>query len=123
MELPRLPFLRPCSASFRRLGSHGIGLSHMPLRWDQLGLSPIAWDFGFAALVLAGLSGGHLIGYWHLSRMIRQPGAPMAQRHADDLFFYATLGIILGGRLGYATFYAPNCGRTRPNGQAVGRRA
>jgi phosphatidylglycerol:prolipoprotein diacylglycerol transferase len=29
----------------------------------------------------------------------------MAQRHADDLFFYCTLGIILGGRLGYATFY------------------
>jgi phosphatidylglycerol:prolipoprotein diacylglycerol transferase len=29
----------------------------------------------------------------------------MAQRHADDLFFYCTLGIILGGRLGYAAFY------------------
>jgi phosphatidylglycerol:prolipoprotein diacylglycerol transferase len=39
--------------------------------------------------------------------MVRAPGAPMAQRHADDLFFYCTLGIILGGRLGYATFYAP----------------
>ena len=39
--------------------------------------------------------------------MIKAPGAPMAQRHADDLFFYCTLGIILGGRLGYATFYAP----------------
>jgi phosphatidylglycerol:prolipoprotein diacylglycerol transferase len=37
--------------------------------------------------------------------MVRAPGAPMAQRHADDLFFYCTLGIILGGRLGYATFY------------------
>ena len=31
----------------------------------------------------------------------------MAQRHADDLFFYATLGIILGGRMGYVLFYAP----------------
>ena len=31
----------------------------------------------------------------------------MAQRHAEDLFFYATLGVIFGGRLGYATFYAP----------------
>jgi phosphatidylglycerol:prolipoprotein diacylglycerol transferase len=29
----------------------------------------------------------------------------MAQRHADDLFFYCTLGIIIGGRLGYAAFY------------------
>ena len=31
----------------------------------------------------------------------------MARRHADDLVFYATLGIILGGRIGYALFYAP----------------
>jgi phosphatidylglycerol:prolipoprotein diacylglycerol transferase len=31
----------------------------------------------------------------------------MAQRHVDDLFFYVTLGVILGGRLGYATFYKP----------------
>ena len=31
----------------------------------------------------------------------------MARRHADDLVFYATLGIILGGRLGYVLFYKP----------------
>jgi phosphatidylglycerol:prolipoprotein diacylglycerol transferase len=31
----------------------------------------------------------------------------MAQRHLDDLFFYCTLGIILGGRLFYAIFYQP----------------
>lgn len=42
-----------------------------------------------------------------MSRMIRQPGAPLAQRHVDDLFFWCTLGIILGGRLGYAVFYGP----------------
>ena len=39
--------------------------------------------------------------------MIKAPGSPMAQRHADDLFFYCTLGVILGGRLGYAAFYKP----------------
>src|SRR5687767_10444017 len=37
--------------------------------------------------------------------MLKQPGAPMARRHADDLVFYAALGIILGGRLGYVLFY------------------
>jgi len=36
---------------------------------------------------------------------LAQPGAPMARRHADDLVFYAALGIILGGRLGYVLFY------------------
>src|SRR5690606_19616155 len=50
---------------------------------------------------------GILLGYWHLTRMVKAPGSPMAQRHADDLFFYCTLGIILGGRLGYAAFYKP----------------
>ena len=32
----------------------------------------------------------------------------MAQRHADDFIFHATLGIILGGRLGYVLFYKPD---------------
>ena len=80
-----------------------------PIRWEDLGVSPIALDLGFFALKWYSLAylGGIILGYWHLSKMIRQPGSPMAQRHADDLFFYATLGIILGGRLGYAMFYAP----------------
>lgn len=79
-----------------------------PLHWESLGLSP-GIDLGFFMLRWYSLAylAGILLGYWHLSKMIKSPGAPMAQRHADDLFFYATLGIILGGRLGYATFYAP----------------
>ncbi|MDT0506984.1 prolipoprotein diacylglyceryl transferase [Novosphingobium sp. MMS21-SN21R] len=80
-----------------------------PIRWEDLGVSPIALDLGFFALKWYSLAylAGIILGYWHLSKMIRQPGSPMAQRHADDLFFYATLGIILGGRVGYAIFYAP----------------
>lgn len=84
-------------------------LARQPLRWQDLGLSPIALDLGFFTLKWYSLAYlvGILFGYWHLSKMIKAPGAPMAQRHADDLFFYATLGIILGGRLGYVLFYAP----------------
>ena len=79
-----------------------------PLMWEDLGLRP-GIDLGFFTLRFYSLAylGGIVLGYWHLGRMIKAPGAPMAQRHADDLFFYCTLGIILGGRLGYATFYAP----------------
>src|SRR3546814_8210857 len=29
----------------------------------------------------------------------------MARRHADDMVFYAMLGIIVGGRIGYVLFY------------------
>jgi phosphatidylglycerol:prolipoprotein diacylglycerol transferase len=84
------------------------GAAAVPLHWEDLGLTR-GIDLGFFLLRWYSLAYlfGILLGYWHLSRMIRSPGAPMAQRHVDDLFFYATLGIILGGRLGYATFYAP----------------
>ena len=78
------------------------------IRWADLGLQP-GIDLGFFTLRYYSLAylGGILLGYWHLTRMIKAPGAPMAQRHADDLFFWCTLGIILGGRIGYVTFYAP----------------
>ena len=82
--------------------------SEGPLHWLDLGLKP-GIDLGFFTLRYYSLAylAGIVLGYWHLTRMIKAPGAPMAQRHADDLFFYCTLGIILGGRIGYATFYAP----------------
>ena len=51
---------------------------------------------------------GIIIGYWYMTRLIVQPGAPLARRHADDMIFWATLGIIIGGRLGYVFFYQPS---------------
>ncbi|MBB4859369.1 phosphatidylglycerol:prolipoprotein diacylglycerol transferase [Novosphingobium chloroacetimidivorans] len=80
--------------------------AHEPIYWVNLGLKN-GIDLGFFTLRYYSLAylAGIVLGYWHLGRMIKAPGAPMAQRHADDLFFYCTLGIILGGRLGYATFY------------------
>lgn len=77
-----------------------------PIYWTDLGLKP-GIELGFFTLRFYSLA--YLIGvifaYWHTSKMLKQPGAPMAQRHADDLFFYCTLGVILGGRVGYAMFY------------------
>lgn len=77
-----------------------------PIYWDQLGLRP-GIDLGFFTLRFYSLAYlfGVIFAYWHTSKMLKQPGAPMAQRHADDLIFYCTLGVILGGRLGYAAFY------------------
>lgn len=78
------------------------------IHWTDLGLRP-GIELGFFTLRFYSLAylAGILLGYWHLSKMVKAPGSPMAQRHADDLFFYCTLGIILGGRLGYAAFYKP----------------
>lgn len=82
--------------------------AHVPLQWVDLGLTR-GIDLGFFMLRWYSLAYlvGIIFGYWHLSKMIRQSGAPLAQRHVDDLFFYCTMGIILGGRLGYALFYGP----------------
>jgi phosphatidylglycerol:prolipoprotein diacylglycerol transferase len=75
--------------------------------FPQLGLSPVVFHIGSFDLRWYSLAyiAGIFIGYWYLLKLLRQPGAPMARRHADDLAFYAALGIMLGGRLGYILFY------------------
>ena len=77
------------------------------VEFPDLGISPVALHIGpfdlrwYSLAYLAGI----FIGYWYLLKLLKQPGAPLARRHADDLVFYAALGIILGGRLGYVLFY------------------
>ena len=84
------------------------GTSH--IRFSDLGLDPVAINLGFFQIKWYSLAyiAGILSGWWYLLKLLAQPGAPMARRHADDLVFYATLGIILGGRIGYVLFYAPD---------------
>ena len=87
-----------------------------PIQWVNLGLKE---GIELGSFTLRFYSLAYLLGvifaYWHTSVALKQPGAPMAQRHADDLFFYCTLGVIFGGRLGYATFYEPQLWTTFAN--------
>ena len=77
------------------------------IAFPDLGLSPVALHLGpfdlrwYSLAYLAGI----FIGYWYLLKLTREPGSPMARRHVDDMVFYAALGSILGGRLGYVLFY------------------
>lgn len=77
------------------------------IHFADLGLNKVALSLGFFDIKWYSLAyiAGILIGWWYLLRLLREPGAPMSKKHADDLVFYATLGIILGGRLGYVLFY------------------
>ena len=79
------------------------------LHFDSLGLSPVALDLGFFQIKWYSLAyiAGIVVGWWYLLKLLAQPGAPMARRHADDLIFYATIGIIAGGRIAYILFYKP----------------
>lgn len=77
------------------------------ISYYDLGLSPVALDLGIFELrwYSLGYLAGIFLGYWYLLKLIKQPGSPLARRHADDLVFYASLGVIFGGRLGYVLFY------------------
>lgn len=86
-------------ADASQYADHAIRFEDLHLRKGiDLGIFQLRF---YSLAYLAGI----VLGYWHLTKMIKAPGSPMAQRHADDLFFYCTLGIIIGGRLGYAAFY------------------
>ena len=83
--------------------------ANQPIYWSNLGLTP-GIELGSFTLRWYSLAYifGIVVAYFHLSRMIKAPGAPMAQKHVEDLLFYCTLGVIFGGRLGYAIFYKPD---------------
>ena len=79
------------------------------IRFEDLELSPIALDLGFFELRWYSLAYlfGILLGWWQITKMIARSGSPMAKNQIDDLIFFATFGIILGGRIGYILFYSP----------------
>ena len=80
------------------------------IQFENLGVGPVALDLGFFQIrwYSLGYLVGILLGYWLLLKLLAKPGAPMSREHADDMILYATLGIIVGGRLGYIFFYQPS---------------
>lgn len=84
--------------------------AHAPWRWQDLGLSSVAFHLGpfdirWYALSYLAMIG---LGWWYLRRLVAEPGAPMTRQHVDDLVFYLTIGVIAGGRIGYSLFYKPD---------------
>lgn len=63
-----------------------------------LGPLKIHW-YGLTYLVGLGFA------WWLAVRRTRKPWSPLRREQVDDLIFYSALGIVLGGRLGYALFY------------------
>ena len=70
-----------------------LGLGKFPIRWYALAYIAgliIAWRYALAMIKRPMLWGG---------------AAPTDRDGIDDLLFYCTLGVILGGRIGYILFY------------------
>jgi phosphatidylglycerol:prolipoprotein diacylglycerol transferase len=71
------------------------------------GFDPIAFEIGpikvhwYGIMYLLGFAGA-----WWLARMrAAKPGSTWKPSDVDDLIFYAMLGVIFGGRIGYVLFY------------------
>jgi phosphatidylglycerol:prolipoprotein diacylglycerol transferase len=64
----------------------------------QLGPLAVRW-YGLMYLV------GFFAAWWLGRRRARQDGSGWRVEQVDDLIFYAALGVILGGRVGYVFFY------------------
>ena len=70
----------------------------------EIGPFAIRW-YGLAYVV------GIFVGWWYVKRLVANPrlwgagGAPLKPADIDDFVIWATLGIVIGGRLGYVLFY------------------
>ena len=49
------------------------------VRWESLGLDPVALDLGFFKVRWYSLAyiTGILVGWWYLTKLVTRPGAPM----------------------------------------------
>ena len=73
----------------------------------QIGPFALRW---YALAYVAGIVLGWLYGVRLIKNQAiwRGSNPPITQAQADDLILWITLGIILGGRLGYVLFYTPD---------------
>jgi phosphatidylglycerol:prolipoprotein diacylglycerol transferase len=72
-------------------------------------IDPVAISIGPLAVRWYGLMylAGFMAAWWLGVKRIKAGLAPVTREQFDDLLFYAVLGVILGGRLGYVLFYKP----------------
>ncbi len=75
-------------------------------------IDPVLIEFGPIAIRWYGLAylAGLLLGWRYVRRLVGPPGAPFAGRGltaeaVDDFVVWATIGVIVGGRLGSVLFY------------------
>ena len=87
----------------------------------HLGPLPIRW---YALAYIAGI----VLGWWYAARLIKTPRLwaggkpPITSAQLDDLVFWLVIGVILGGRFGFALFYQPHLYSQIFTGDSIGER-
>lgn len=71
------------------------------------GFDPVALEFGPLKVRWYGLTYliAFAVAWWLARRRAAQPGSTWQVTDVDDFLFFAMLGVILGGRIGYTLFY------------------
>ena len=72
-------------------------------------IDPVLLEIGPFAIRWYALSyiAGILLAWRYMIWLARQSPVEITKEHVDDFVVWATLGIVLGGRLGYVIFYKP----------------
>jgi len=70
-------------------------------------IDPVAVAIGPLKIHWYGLTylAGLAFAWWYALRCAGRSWSPVKREQIDDLIFYAALGVVLGGRLGYILFY------------------
>lgn len=70
-------------------------------------IDPVIFSIGFLKIRWYGLMYviGFLFAWWLARRRCKSADSPITAEQVDDLIFYGMLGVILGGRIGYALVY------------------
>jgi phosphatidylglycerol---prolipoprotein diacylglyceryl transferase len=71
------------------------------------GFDPVAFEIGPVKVHWYGIMYllGFAAGWWLARRRAARPGSTWKASDVDDFVFYAMMGVILGGRIGYVLFY------------------
>lgn len=72
-------------------------------------INPIIISFGPLAISWYSLSYvvGIVLGWYYIIKLIEKKYTSLEKQHVDDFITWVIIGIIIGGRLGYAIFYDP----------------
>jgi phosphatidylglycerol:prolipoprotein diacylglycerol transferase len=79
-------------------------------------IDPILIQFGPFAIRWYALAyiGGLLLGWRYMRKLSPGLGGKVSSAAVDDFLIWATIGVVLGGRLGYVLFYQPAYFAARP---------
>lgn len=72
-------------------------------------IDPVAFSLGSVGIRWYGIAyvAGILLGWAYSKHLVRRFSASIQLKDMDDFIVWATVGVVAGGRLGYALFYKP----------------